>query len=70
MTHRIVLASASPRRLELCRQLDLDCVVWPVDIDETPQDSENATDFVSRMAMEKARIMNAEDSSNSSFSPV
>lgn len=54
MAGRIVLASASPRRLQLLHQLDLECVVRPVCIDETPLQAEKPQDFVSRMAREKA----------------
>lgn len=52
---RLVLASASPRRHELCSQLGLDCELIPVDIDETPLQGEAPLDFVARMAREKAQ---------------
>lgn len=52
---RIVLASASPRRAELLRQIGVSFEVKPAEIDETPRDGENPADYVRRMALEKAR---------------
>ncbi|OOZ42745.1 septum formation protein Maf [Solemya elarraichensis gill symbiont] len=53
-TQRIILASASPRRLELLRQIGISPDVHPAHIDETPFDDEAAADYVIRMAREKA----------------
>lgn len=53
--YQLVLASASPRRLELLQQLGLYSKVYPVDIDETLMASELPRDFVLRLALEKAR---------------
>lgn len=50
----IYLASKSPRRQELLRQIGLDFELLPIDIDETQQSNEDAADFVVRMAIEKA----------------
>ena len=50
----IVLASASPRRRELLQQIGVRCQVMPVDIDESPLADEMPTDYVSRLAREKA----------------
>ena len=50
----IVLASASPRRRELLQQIGVRCQVMPVDIDESPLADEMPTDYVSRLASEKA----------------
>jgi septum formation protein len=50
----ICLASASPRRAALLRQLGLDCERRPVDVDETPRAGETPADFVRRVALEKA----------------
>ncbi|MCE5974368.1 Maf family protein [Sinirhodobacter sp. WL0062] len=52
---KLVLGSASPRRLELLGQLGLSPdAVRPADIDETPLKAERARDYVARMAREKA----------------
>ncbi len=50
-----VLASASPRRLELLRRVGLRPRVLAVDIDETPVAGEEPVAYARRMAEEKAR---------------
>ena len=50
----IVLASASPRRAELLRQMGVEFDVRPADIDETPKADEKPADYVLRLAKEKA----------------
>lgn len=54
MAPRFVLASASPRRLELLRQIGLapDAVI-PADIDETPRKGESPRALARRLAEEK-----------------
>jgi septum formation protein len=59
---RLYLASQSPRRLELLRQIGLEPTVLPlrsspgrVDVDESPLPGEPATDYVLRLARVKAR---------------
>ncbi|MFL1404318.1 Maf family protein [Marinobacter sp. M1N3S26] len=54
MTERVILASASPRRAELLRQLGLSFDTLPVDIDETAHPGEAPADYVLRLAREKA----------------
>jgi len=51
----LILASSSPQRLELLKQIDIvpDKVV-PAKIEETPNKSEKPRDFVIRMSKEKA----------------
>ena len=51
----ILLASSSPRRAELLRQIGVSFEVHPVDIDESRQPGENAEDYVLRLARSKAR---------------
>ena len=50
----IYLASQSPRRRELLRQLGLDVAVLDVDVPEHREPGEPAEDYVSRVAREKA----------------
>jgi len=50
----IILASASPRRAELLRQIGVAFRVMPVDIDESLHRGEVAVDYVLRLAREKA----------------
>lgn len=51
---RVILASASPRRQALLRQIGVDCEVCPQDIDESRQPGEAPKVYVRRMADEKA----------------
>ena len=52
---RLCLASASPRRAELLRQLGVEFTVVPTDVDETPLPGEMPHDYVVRVSCEKAR---------------
>jgi septum formation protein len=54
---QLVLASASPRRLELLRQAGLSPSVIPADVDETPRPKEDAAAYVGRLAAAKARAI-------------
>jgi septum formation protein len=51
---KIVLASASPRRAEILRTVGWPFATLPVDIDETRRPAESASDYVQRLAREKA----------------
>ena len=53
----VVLASRSPRRVELLKQLVADFTVVPADIDETPHAHEDPVSYVKRLALEKARAV-------------
>ncbi|VAW63825.1 Septum formation protein Maf, partial [hydrothermal vent metagenome] len=52
---QITLASASPRRAQLLRQIRVSYEVLPVDIDESHQPGETAQQYVQRLALHKAR---------------
>ena len=52
---RLMLASQSPRRFDLLRQMGMTFEVEPADIDETPRDGEDAESYVLRLAQAKAR---------------
>lgn len=53
-----ILASASPRRLQLLQQIGLDPdEVLPANIDETPHKKELPLDYVKRMAREKVALV-------------
>ncbi len=58
-TIEIILASASPRRLELLRQIGIDPLVHAAEINETPHSSESPRQFVRRMAEEKTASISA-----------
>jgi septum formation protein len=57
---RVVLASASPRRLELLLPLGLDLVVRPADIDEAVLPDEDPVTYVRRLSIEKAAVVAAD----------
>lgn len=50
----VYLASASPRRGELLRQIGVEFRVRPADIDESPRAGEPASEYVLRLAAAKA----------------
>lgn len=52
---RLYLASQSPRRAELLRQIGVDFITCPANIDETRLEGELPLDYVQRMAREKAQ---------------
>lgn len=61
MSPSVYLASKSPRRLELLRQIGLSPIILPLrhghpraDVDETPLPGERALDYVRRLARMKA----------------
>ena len=53
----LVLASASPRRLELLKQIGVVPDVRPADVDETPAPGEAPSEYVLRTALAKARTI-------------
>lgn len=53
MAPHIVLASRSPRRVQLLSHLGIAPEIVPADIDETPRHRENAIVYVERLAREK-----------------
>jgi septum formation protein len=55
----LILASASPRRRELLTQAGLRFDVHPAHIDETLHTNELPTDYVRRLALEKAQAVHA-----------
>ncbi len=60
---KIILASASPRRVALLNQIGIDCMVMPADIDETALPDESPSDYVLRLAAQKARAIVAKSPS-------
>ncbi|NBU28842.1 MAG: septum formation inhibitor Maf, partial [Caulobacteraceae bacterium] len=55
---RLVLGSASPRRLDLLRQAGVEPdLVDPADIDETPLKAETPRRLAARLAAEKAAVV-------------
>jgi septum formation protein len=54
MIKKIILASQSPRRVQILAQMGIDCLVMPADIDETALSGESPSDYVLRLAEQKA----------------
>ncbi len=61
----LVLASASPRRADVLRQLGLDFRIHPADVDESRREGEEPSTYVERLAREKARAVVADGSTES-----
>jgi septum formation protein len=54
-SHPLILASASPRRVELLAQIGIEpAFLQPADIDETPQRSEHPRSLARRLSRQKA----------------
>ena len=51
--------SYSPRRVELLKQIGLDCKIFPADIDESQLLDESPVQYVTRLAREKAAACTA-----------
>ncbi len=57
-SHRLVLASASPRRLQLLQQIGIEpYALKPADLDETPQKNEQPRALAKRLAEAKAEAV-------------
>ena len=54
MSKTIILASQSPRRVALLKQMNIACLVMPADIDESVLSGEAPADYVLRLAQQKA----------------
>ncbi|QGX60394.1 Maf family protein [Alteromonas mediterranea] len=63
MTKSVVLASASPRRTALLKQMNIAHTIQPADIDESPRPNETPLSLVSRLAAEKGQAVKAKLSS-------
>lgn len=53
----LILASSSPRRIELLKQIGLQIVIRPPETDETPRPREAPAKLVARLAKEKANCV-------------
>lgn len=56
-SRQLVLASRSPRRIELLRRIGRNPIVDPADIDETMHAGESPIAYVARLSREKARVV-------------
>ncbi|MFW5431699.1 MAG: Maf family protein [Methylophilaceae bacterium] len=55
-TQMVILASRSPRRIELLKQVGIDCIVLPSDVDESVLQDESPVDYVKRLAHKKVLV--------------
>lgn len=67
---RLVLASKSPRRLDLIRQIGLTAEVRSADVDEAPLPGEAPAGYVLRIALAKARAVRAAVGTGAVAQPV
>jgi septum formation protein len=58
-TQKLILASRSPERRAILKDLGYECEVRPVDFDETPLLKEKPEDLVKRLALGKAQASSA-----------
>ena len=70
MISTIILASQSPRRVALLKQMGVDCLVMPADIDETPISGESPSAYVLRLAEQKALAIVAKLNGKNAELPV
>jgi septum formation protein len=59
ISRKIILASASPRRVQILQQMGVDCHVMPANIDESRLGKESPTEYVLRLAAQKAQAVAA-----------
>ncbi len=57
MKHCIILASSSPRRRDLLRQIGVDFDVYPADVDESILAGESPEDYAVRVSRDKVRVV-------------
>jgi septum formation protein len=61
LRQKLILASGSPRRLDLLKQVGIEPVrLMPMDLDETPKKSEHPRSLARRLSTDKARAAYAE----------
>lgn len=66
--YRLILASSSPRRLEILKNLGLEPdEIKPADIDETPKKNEKPHEYVSRVSKEKCKKIYKHHGNKDSF---
>jgi septum formation protein len=66
----LILASASPRRSELLTQIGIDFHIHPAHIPEDPLPNEDPTNYVARLARQKAEVVYRELSPQNSTTLV
>ncbi|CAN4274638.1 Maf Nucleotide-binding protein implicated in inhibition of septum formation [Methylophilaceae bacterium] len=67
---KIILASQSPRRATILMQMGINCVVMPADIDESQLDNESPSDYVLRLAKQKALVIKGQLNAKQAEMPI
>jgi len=67
---KIILASKSPRRATILMQMGINCVVMPADIDESQLDNESPSDYVLRLAKQKALVIKGQLNAKQAEMPI
>ncbi len=67
---RLLLASSSQRRVTLLKQIGVHCDVFPVDIDESVFEGEQAKSYVIRLAKQKAEACHARIDNERGHMPI
>jgi septum formation protein len=67
---KIILASQSPRRAAILMQMGINCVVMPADIDESQLDNESPSDYVLRLAKQKALVIKGQLNAKHAEMPI
>ena len=67
---KIILASQSPRRATILMQMGINCVVMPADIDESQLDNESPSDYVLRLAKQKALVIKGQLNAKHAEMPI
>jgi septum formation protein len=67
---KIILASQSPRRSAILMQMGINCVVMPADIDESQLDNESPSDYVLRLAKQKALVIKGQLNAKQAEMPI
>jgi septum formation protein len=67
---KIILASQSPRRAAILMQMGINCVVMPADIDESQLDNESPSDYVLRLAKQKALVIKGQLNAKQAEMPI
>jgi septum formation protein len=67
---KIILASQSPRRAAILMQMGINCEVMPADIDESQLDNESPSDYVLRLAKQKALVIKGQLNAKQAEMPI
>lgn len=70
MFKHVILASQSPRRVALLKQMGIECMVFSADIDESVKPKEPPSNYVTRLAKQKAVTVLAKLDGQHAYLPI